>query len=258
VRTDLQAGEFLRATGGDANVAAGGTPTGTVQQDAFEDHTHNYSGTVTEPGTNTDVESNGHTHNWGGWWSNDDSRDYNNGNGDGTGNTISDAFFWWGGAAGTTTNYTNIGTGVAGSHTHTGTTDGASPYSANIYIPYDDNLSSDAASLTANQTATQCGTGWNGSYTVGNFMGRLGDGCMNHNHTFTTGAGGDHTHNMPMYAHRHFIKERATGDESQQHTHYIPPHPLANTISIDGASSGNVASETRPVNQAAVFWRRTN
>ncbi|HLP50131.1 MAG TPA: hypothetical protein VK154_04565, partial [Chitinophagales bacterium] len=258
VRTDLQSGEFLRATGGDANVASGGVPTGVIQQDAFENHTHSITGSVNDPGTTTGTESNGHTHNWGGWWSNDDSRDAANGNGDGNGNTLSDFGFWWGGPNGTTSTYTNIGTSQAGTHSHTGTTSSSNPFSSSVYIPYDDNLASDAGDLNADGVATQCGSGWNGDHTFGNFMGRLNDGCMDHNHTLTTSTAPDHTHQIPMYAHRHYIKQRATGDESQTHTHTVPAHALTHSLVVGAVSGGTTAVETRPVNQAAVFWRRTN
>ncbi|HLP20439.1 MAG TPA: hypothetical protein VK174_09065, partial [Chitinophagales bacterium] len=259
VRTDLQSGEFLRATGGDANVPSGGVPSGVVQQDAFENHSHTVTGTVSDPGTTTGTESNGHTHNWGGWWSNDDSREWINGNGDGVnGNTISDNSFWWGGTSGTTAAYTNIATSNAGAHTPTGTVSSANPFSSSVYIPYDDNLASDAGSLSSGGTATQCGSGWNGDHTFGNFMGRLNDGCMNHNHTVTINPVADHNHLSPMYAHRHWLKQRATGDESQTHTHTVPAHALTNTLAVGTASGGTTAVETRPVNQAAVFWRRTN
>jgi hypothetical protein len=257
-RADLQAGEFLRATGGGANVSAGASLNGVTQFDGFEDHSHALSGSVSDPGTTTGTESNGHTHNWGGWWSNDDSRDYNNDNGDGNGNTISDNFFWWGGSQGTTTNYTNIMSASDGSHSHTGTTNGANPYAANIWIPYDDNLSSDAKNLSMGDFPTTCGSAWGGLHTVGNFMGQMGDGCMNHNHTFTTSAEGVHAHLLPMYAHRHWLKQRATSDISANHTHSVPAHALSSSLSVGSASGGNVASETRPVNQAAAFWRRVN
>jgi hypothetical protein len=261
VRTDLQAGEFLRATGGNANVSNAGTPTGTVQTSSFENHTHTISGTVSDPGgTTTSVESNPHTHNWGGWWSTDDSRDYSSGtgNGDGSSNTTSDGDFNWGGIGGTTTTYTTRTGTAAGSHSHTGTTGNALAVSGGLYIPYDDNLSNCAEDLgSASGTPTQCGSGWNGYHTFGNFMGQIGDNCIGHTHNVTTNTVTDHTHNYNLYAHRHFIKQRATGNESAQHTHTVPAHSLNSTLSIGNSSSSSAGTETRPVNQAAVFWRRT-
>ncbi|MBP6733013.1 MAG: hypothetical protein KA149_13190, partial [Chitinophagales bacterium] len=124
--------------------------------------------------------------------------------------------------------------------------------------PYDDNTTSDASALAGNQTPTLCGAGWNGYHTYGNFLGRLDDGCMNHNHAFTTSAAGVHDHLMPMYAHRHWLKQRATGDESQTHTHTVPSRNLNFNLSVDGAQGASITPETRPVNQAAIFWRRTN
>jgi hypothetical protein len=260
VRTDLQSGEFLRATGGNANVTNAGTPTGAVQASAFENHTHSLSGTVTDPGgTVTSTESNTHTHNWGGWWSNDDSRSYTGTNGDGTANTISDGDFYWGGSSGTTTTYTTRGTTAAGAHSHTGTTGNALAVSGGLYIPYDDNLSNCADDLgSISGTPTQCGSAWNSNHTVGNFMGQIGDNCIGHTHNVTTNTATDHTHNINMYAHRHYIKQRATDTESQTHTHTVPAHALTSTIAIGNASTGSTANETRPVNQAAVFWRRIN
>lgn len=121
-------------------------------------------------------------------------------------------------------------TSSGGSHTHTGTTSGANPYSGNIWIPYDDNLSSDTKNLSMNDNPSQCGSTWDSRHTVGNFMGRLNDGCMNHTHTFTTTADGVHSHTVP------------------DHTHNI-------NVTVN---SGGGGVETRPANVAVIFWRRTN
>lgn len=232
VSTDIQNGEFIRAIGGASNVASAGALSGTVQTDLVKDHTHSASGTATGAGVLATSSNGDHTHNWGGWWSNDDSRSYTSDNGDGNGNTISDGFFWWGGAPGTTTNYTNVASS------------GANPVSGNIYIPYDDNLSSNAQNISTGDNPSQCGSGWDGRETYGNFMGRLNDGCMNHSHT------------VPMYAHRHWLKSRATSSAGT-HSHTVPDHTHTLSVTVGNMTSGGGA-ETRPVNVAVVFWRRVN
>lgn len=261
VATDLANGEFIRASGGASNVAAGGALTGVLQAGAIEDHTHSVSGTANGSGNLNTSSDGAHTHDWGGWWSNDDSRDYttNAGNGDGNGNTLSDNVFWWGGNPGTTGNpnpefATRTGS-TSGNHNHTGTTSGANTFSGNIYIPYDDNLSADVRDLSMNDNPTQCGAGWDGRHTVGNFMGRLSDGCMGHNHSILTD--GNHNHSIDFYAHRHFIKLRATSS-SGAHTHTIADH--THTLQLNGGNmlTGSAGTETRPDNVAVIFWRRTN
>jgi hypothetical protein len=259
IASDVANGSFIRARGGDANVAAAGALTGVVQGDAFQDHGHTATGSAAGAGVLNTSAAGAHNHNWGGWWSNDDSRDYTAGNGDGNGNTLSDGAFWWGGNPGTTGNpnqqFRTMGSTVAGNHSHGGSTTGANPYAGNIYIPYDDNLSANVKSLGMNDNPSQCGSGWDGRNTVGNFMGRLNDGCMNHNHTIN--ADGNHSHNMDMYAHRHYLKQRPTSDVAD-HGHTVPDHTHGVTVTVNGANSGTVATETRPDNVAVIFWRRTN
>lgn len=64
ISTDVQNGEFMRATGGNSNVAAGGTLTGTIQTDAIQQHDHSATLTVNNSGTlNTSIAG---THNHGG------------------------------------------------------------------------------------------------------------------------------------------------------------------------------------------------
>jgi hypothetical protein len=239
VSTDITAGQFLRARGGGANVAAAASLTGTTQTNAVQDHTHSATGTIAGAGTITTSSAGDHTHNWGGNWSNDDSRSYDvaGSNGDGNGNTISDGSFWWGGNPGTT--------GNPDSRFYRMSSSGVNPSSGNIYIPYDDNLSSDVKNLSMNDNPTQCGSGWDGRHTVGNFMGRLNDGCMNHSHT------------VDMYAHRHWIKARATTTNGA-HTHTVPDHTHTITITGGNMNSGTSATETRPDNVAVIFWRRVN
>ena len=257
--SDIVNGSFLRARGGDANVAAAAALTGVAQADAFQDHGHTATGSTAGAGVLNTSASGIHNHNWGGWWSNDDSRDYTIGNGDGNGNTLSDATFWWGGNPGTTGNpnsqFVTRGTTAAGIHSHGGSTSGSNPFAGNIYIPYDDNLSANVSNLSLGSNPSQCGGGWDGRHTAGNFMGRLNDACMNHNHTIN--ADGNHSHTVDLYAHRHFIKQRVTSD-SPSHTHTIADHTHATTVTVGTANSGTTATETRPDNVAVIFWRRTN
>ncbi len=257
VFTDVTNGSFIRARGGGANVSAAGALTGTIQQDAFQDHQHNASGSTTGSGVLTTSNAGSHGHDWGGWWSTDNSQLYDaaSGNGDGQGNTISDASFWWGGANGTSANFTSRPTNAAGSHNHTGTTSGANAYNGNIWIPYDDNLSANALNLSTGNSSTTCGSSWNGNETVGNFLGRLGDNCMGHNHSIVND--GNHQHTVDLYAHRHWIKERPTSTEAD-HQHTVPDHSHTVNVSVTGVSSGNMAPETRPDNVAVIFWRRVN
>lgn len=174
VRSDLQNGEFIRAAGGAANVAANAALTGVLQTDAVKDHNHSATGTAS--------------------------------------------------GAGVLTSSSN------GLHAHSGNTSGANVTNANIWIPYDDNLSANVKNLSMNDNPTTCGSGWDGRHTVGNFMGRLSDGCMAHSHTFTTSTDGAHTHTIP------------------DHTHTL-------TITVNNGGGG---VENRPANVAVIFWRRTN
>ncbi len=117
-----------------------------------------------------------------------------------------------------------------GAHNHAGSTSGAVTNSSNIWIPYDDNLSSDAGSGFSGDNPSTCGSGWDGRPTAGNFMGRLSDGCMGHTHTINTDGA---------------------------HTHTIADHTHTNTFAIGNMTSG-AGAENRPDNVAVVFWRRVN
>ena len=261
VATDLANGEFIRAAGGNANVAAGAPLTGVVQPQQLLDHTHSATLVIDSAGPFVTDSAGLHFHDWGGWWSNDDSRDYatTNGNGDGTGNTISDGAFYWGGNPATTGNansaYYVATTSTDGAHNHTGST-GAVNSSTGVWIPYDDNLSSDAGgSGFGNNDASVCGTGWNGEYTVGNFMGTMSQSCLGHTHIISTD--GAHSHTIDMYAHRHFIKQRATSSDGM-HVHTIGSHTHTGTVTVGNVNSGSAGAENRPSNVAVIFWRRTN
>lgn len=232
-------GEFIRAAGGASNVGAAGPLTGVIQDDAMENHSHNFTGSISNAGTLTSGAAGGHAHNWGGWWTNDDSRSFDaaSGNGDGNGNTLSDGFFWWGGSP---------ATGNTNSNFFRGTSSGANTFNGDIWIPYDDNLSSNTAGSNtfSNSNGATCGSGWNNRTTGGNFLGRLSDNCMGHNH------------NVDFYAHRHWLKQRPTSAVAD-HTHNIPDHAHAHTFVVGSITGATGATETRPTNVAVFFWRRT-
>jgi hypothetical protein len=125
-----------------------------------------------------------------------------------------------------------------------------------MWIPYDDNLSSDSQNGGfGNSSPTTCGSGWNGQPTAGNFMGQLTSSCLAHTHSIA--ADGDHSHNVAMYAHNHYIKERPTSIDGL-HAHTVPNHTHTMTGTVGNMNSGNAGAETRPVNVAVVFWRRVN
>lgn len=257
VFVDVTNGSFIRARGGGSNVSTVGALTGAVQQDAFQDHQHNVTGSTAGSGVLNTSASGAHAHDWGGWWSNDDSRQFDaaSGNGDGQGNTISDGTFWWGGTNGTNPGFTTRPTAAGGNHNHGGTTSGANAFNSSIWIPYDDNLSSNAQNISSGNSSSTCGSGWNGNETFGNFLGRLSDNCMGHNHTISTD--GNHQHNIDFYAHRHWIKQRPTST-ALDHQHTVPDHTHPLNVSVNGASTGSSAGETRPDNVAVIFWRRIN
>jgi hypothetical protein len=264
VETDIQDGSFIRARGSNANVANGGQLTGTTQPGALIDHSHSGSGTVDNSATLTTSSNGAHLHNWGGWWSNDDSREWINGNGDGVnGNTISDGVFWWGGNPSTVGtyaqgDYSNVNWVIDanGNHSHGGST-GNPNASSGYYFPFDDNLSSNVSTISgAGNSPTRCQIPWDGRHTYGNFMGQLTDACMQHSHTISTD--GNHNHNIRLYAHRHWLKQRPTSTDGA-HTHTIAPHNHSLTFTLGSPtfiSGGNVANESRPVNEAVIFWRR--
>ena len=62
VATDLQNGEFIRAVGGNSNVNATGSLTGTVQNDAVENHQHSATATVNNSSTLTTSSDGSHSH----------------------------------------------------------------------------------------------------------------------------------------------------------------------------------------------------
>ena len=261
VASDLANGEFIRAAGGNSNVPAGGPLTGTLQPQQLLDHTHSATLAIDSAGPFVTDSAGLHFHDWGGWWSNDDATDYTttNGNGDGNGNTLSDNSFWWGGNPATTGNANSLfyagTTSTDGAHNHGGST-GAVNSSSGVWIPYDDNLSSDAGgSGFGNNDATTCGSGWNGEYTVGNFMGQLTQSCLGHTHVINTD--GAHSHTVDFYAHRHYLKQRPTSSNGM-HVHTVLAHMHTGTVTVGNVNSGNAGAENRPANVAVIFWRRTN
>lgn len=263
VETDIIDGSFIRARGGFANVANGAPLTGVIQSGAIIDHQHTASATIGGSGILSTSANGAHNHNWGGWWSTDDSREWINGNGDGVnGNTISDNSFWWGGNPATVGSYSqgdysNLGfiIDAAGNHNHGGFSGGYNDIGTGCgnpkYVPYDDNNQSSTVSETNNTTVSSCP--WNSEGVVGNFLGRL-NAELNHNHAINTD--GNHGHNARLYAHRHWLKERPTSFTSD-HTHTIADHTHTININVGSLISG-ASPETRPVNEAVIFWRRTN
>lgn len=259
ISSDIQNGEFLRATGGNANVSAGGLLTGTTQTDGVQDHTHNGSGSANGSGALTTTNAGTHDHNWGGNWSIDDSRVYTSDNGDGNGNTLSDGRFWWGGsgATGSTgTDYNIVGnTTVNGAHNHTGatTTDGNHGHtqgsnSAGVF--YSDPLPAEFNNGLAG------GGNFNDAGASGISRGGFTTSIAgNHNHTFTTNADGNHSHNLEHFAHRHWIKTRPT-TTAPDHAHTVPDHGHTLSVTVGTMNSGNASTETRPVNVAVKYWRR--
>ncbi|MBI3501285.1 MAG: collagen-like protein [Bacteroidetes bacterium] len=123
-------------------------------------------------------------------------------------------------------------TSTDGSHSHGGSTTGVNSFNGSTWIPYDDNLSSDAGNsgdFSGNNPST-CGVGWDGRPTAGNFMGQQNQSCLDHTHVI---------------------------NPDGLHFHTTPPHTHTLTLSVGLMSSGNIATETRPTNVAVTFWRRT-
>ncbi len=139
--------------------------------------------------------------------------------------------------AGYTGGYNDIGTGCG------------SPK----YVPYDDNNASSSVNETSSGVDATCP--WSTSNgTVGNFLGRLTHE-LNHNHAINPD--GSHSHTNNFYAHRHWLKARATS-AAADHTHTVPDHGHSVSVTVIGAITGTSATETRPDNVAVIFWRRTN
>lgn len=132
----------------------------------------------------------------------------------------------------TINNATGLVTASAGAHNHGGFTGGYNDIGTGCgnpkYVPYDDNTSSSSLSSAVNNTVSLT-CPWNGNGTIGNFFGRLNQE-LNHNHAISTDGA---------------------------HTHTIPDHTHTGTVAINN-NTGNTATETRPVNVAVIFWRRTN
>ncbi|HWB64353.1 MAG TPA: hypothetical protein VG603_12635 [Chitinophagales bacterium] len=122
-------------------------------------------------------------------------------------------------------------TSTDGAHNHGGSSGGVN-YSTAMWIPYDDNLSSDAGgSGFGSSNATTCGSGWNGQYTVGNFMGQLSQSCLAHTHSISTDGA---------------------------HSHTVPAHTHTFNFTVGNINSGSAGAENRPANVAVIFWRRVN
>jgi hypothetical protein len=133
--------------------------------------------------------------------------------------------------SGTVGNSGTLTTSSDGSHNHGGATAGVAS-SPGSWIPYDDNLNTDAGNAGDffSDNPSTCGLGWDGRPTAGNFMGQLNQGCLDHTHTIN-----------------------ADGS----HTHTIAPHAHSLSVAVGNMATGNAALETRPTNVAVIFWRRT-
>jgi hypothetical protein len=228
VSSDFDDGSFLRSRGGNANVGASGSLTGTTQTGALETHGHALSGGVTNAGAlNTASASADHTHGWGGVWNIDNSNAVNNPtNGDGSGNTYSDAHGYW-------NRWIGGSTSTNGNHAHT------------AYAPVHD----------TNSSASQ-------GYPNGDNHQSFRSSDRGRDRGITSAAmsaEGNHAHDVFYYNHRHWIAPRTTGGASStSHAHSLPAHGHANDFAVGAPNSGAVASETRPQNKAAIFWRRIN
>jgi hypothetical protein len=209
-------GAFLRNRGGNANVATAGALTGAVQADAYRSHSH--GGSTAAVALVTDPEA-GHTHGWGGVWSNDNSTVGSYPYGDGASNTYSDGLGYW--SMGTVW---GVNTTTNGAHWHY------------LWSRNDDfNCTGDAAGRFGLPRCPDNGGGdfWGPSNTYQAFADTAGD----------------HAHSLPN--HRHWIQPRTSG-VGTAHAHTIGAH--AHALSI--TATGDV--ETRPLNVAVIFWRRTN
>ena len=127
----------------------------------------------------------------------------------------------------------NTSSDVAGNHNHTGVSSSVTNFNQAIWIPYDDNLMDNCENDWGDDNASQCGSGWNGKNTSGNFVGKLDDNCLNHTHSIA--ADGNHSHNTDILP---FLSANAG---THQHT-----------FTTD--NTGGL--ETRPANMSVVWIMR--
>jgi hypothetical protein len=127
-------------------------------------------------------------------------------------------------------NSTSLATSSDGSHAHGGASSGVST-SSGVWIPYDDNLTSNKGGVGdfPGDNPSTCGNSWDGTPTAGNFLGQLNQACLDHTHVIN-----------------------ADGI----HSHTIDPHNHTASVTVGNINSGSTATETRPSNVAVVFWRR--
>lgn len=119
---------------------------------------------------------------------------------------------------------------VSGIHSHSGTTGTVNSGNNGVWIPYDDNTSDNCEGDWTDDNASQCGSGWNGKNTSGNFLGRIDGPCLNHSHSISPDGNHDHTLDIGLFQ----------SGNNGNHTH-------AFTTDITGGT------ETRPVNMSVVW-----
>lgn len=205
-----------------------GNLVGSVQGHAITNHTLSVSGNTSADG--------GHEHTWGGWWTTDNAAAVGSPYGDGSGNTYSDGYVgYWNNYFGSTAN---------GAHSHGGST-GNPNSDSGVWIPFDDNFSDNNASGNSfsQGTSTQCGGGWNGRTTGGNFIGRFTQSCLSHTHTINQE--GDHSHSTYLPNHRHWVQPRGTYGGGV-HSHAV-------NLTANNISGAAISSESRPANVNVLY-----
>lgn len=121
-------------------------------------------------------------------------------------------------------------TSASGVHSHTGTTGNVNSGNNGVWIPYDDNTSDNCEGDWTDDNASQCGSGWNGKNTSGNFLGRIDGPCLNHSHSIPADGNHDHTLDTGLFQ----------SGSNGSHTHSF-------TSDVSGGT------ETRPVNMSVVW-----
>jgi hypothetical protein len=194
---------------------------GTYANAAEAVHTH-------AVGTYGNTAEAAHTHSWGSFWNNDNSTSVTSDNGDGSGNTYSDAGngvfggSYWGGGT-----YIAVGSGTqSANHTH-------SAWKQGLYLPSSGSVWELLSSISVNQgTNTLPGTestNHSHNYYLPShrhwMKSRATTGGSSHNHTFsgTSAAGASHNHTISGSSaagasHNHTISGSSAAGASHNHT----------------------------------------